>query len=182
MARKRRTTPRTPHAPGAKRVPYHNDKTSQDIDSAHTRIRDISQRLDVTMGRVDAHETRIMGIESRQREERDMIAEVRADLLLLKRENARTVEIVEGTKMLVEKVMENIASLSTSLDKHIRVEASDYSTQTKRIEGLSRRMLLAWVSFSGLAVICYAIYTQITGSSVRDLVGDLIPFILGGGA
>lgn len=175
MARKRRTSQNDPRARGVNRVLYRHDKRSQDIDSAHARIRDITHR-------VDAHESRITGIETRQREERDMIADARADLLLLKRENERTVEIVEITKTLVENVKENLASLSKALDKHIRVEASDYSTQTKRIEGLSRRMLLAWVSFSGLAVICYAIYTQITGSSVRDLVGDLIPFILGGGA
>jgi len=95
----------------------------------------------------------------------------------LKRENARTLEVVEGTKALLEKVMENINCLSAALSKHIRTEASDYSVQTKRIELLARRMLLAWVSFTGLAIICYAVYSQITGS----FIGDLIPHILGFG-
>jgi len=178
MARKRKSTPYTQRAPVARRVQYHDDRASQDdVYSAHMQIRDINHRLDITLGLVDSHEARIMGIETRQREERDMIAEVRADLLLLKRENARTLEVVEGTKALLEKVMENINCLSAALSKHIRTEASDYSVQTKRIELLARRMLLAWVSFTGLAIICYAVYSQITGS----FIGDLIPHILGFG-
>lgn len=172
MARKRRTTPR---APSARRSPYHDDKTSQDINKAHTRIRDISQRLDVTVGRVDSHEVRLTGVETRQFEEREMIAQIRADLTSMKKENARTVGIVETTKTIAEKMAE-------ALNKHIRIEAEDYSRQTKRIESQTRSIqslarVMVWVaaSFSGLMIVAAAIYVHLTGSSIMDL----LPLIMG---
>lgn len=143
------------------------ERISRDVDQAHVRLRELDSKIDTAVGRVDGLETRIVGIETRQYEQSDTLSQIRSDLLRVTKESSETLHAVRTTQKIAE-------GMTFALDLHVRAENLEYVEQTKRIEGVARRLVYLTSAITGLLIVLSALYAHLTDSPIMDFIPHLL--------
>lgn len=155
-------------------------RNKSDIDHAHDRIRALQTDMDIGKSRIGQIENRLnvvesknIALEERVLEDRELLTDLKHDVMLLKKTSDHMSEMVHRTMTSSEKTYD-------MLNAHINQETEVVLRQTRITESKSKQIVMVITAITALVVVLTGIYQLLTDSNVFAILSKLLLSIITG--
>ncbi|MBB1074465.1 hypothetical protein HUU62_08585 [Rhodoferax sp. 4810] len=148
------------------------NRHSNDIDKAHERVRNVASEMEICKTRLSGIDTRIATVEARIHEQREILASVNEHVMVLK-------STQDALMMTVLQASDITTTTNKLIQEHVNDESIAFSKQTKRLESVSRYLILVFSSIASLVVVLGAIHQHMTGSNLFASLGGFFVGLIG---